>query len=183
MKKIMTEVLNMKAIVEIQKVVRNLAKKESLMFKAAPNVNKVTLSKAADLKSQMDILEQKLKVLQEEYAPLREEILEDLPGEAKDKVEVLIDGVQLKKYPQVRGAGQLDQDKALKLVRTKKLLGALTKKVLVVDEDALTVAVSKGLISEKEYADCLTEGNVAVVLKVERKFSLSSETEDEQKAI
>lgn len=180
MKKVNLVDIGMKAIIEIQTAVRKISKKEPALHKKAPDVIKETLNEAADLSAKIDVLESQLKALYAQYEPLRDEILDSLPGEDRDKVEVFIDGIQLKKYSQVRGGGKLNQEKALNLARNKKLIGMLTKKVVTVDEDMMAVAVAKGLITDKEYASCLDEGKVIKVLKVERKFNVSVDPEIEK---
>lgn len=171
-----------KAIIEIQTAAKKLSKKEPKLYKTA-NLDKDVVAQAADLKAQIDVLETKLAALKEDYAPLRDTILADCPGDKIDKVEVLIDGVQVKKYSQVRGAGALDQEKAIRLARAKKLMGKITYKINIVDEDALAVAVAKGLVTQEEYASCLNEGNTIEMLKVERKFNVAIDPEADGEAV
>lgn len=165
-----------KVVQDIQKAAKQLAKKEPKLYKEA-SVGVETLNEAADLKTKIEIMETELKALYDKYNPLRAEILASLPGEPVDKVEVLIDGIQIKKFSQVKGSGVLDQERALNLVRNKKLVGKVTKKVTLVDEDALAIAVHTGHISMEEYASCLSAGNVAQVLKIERKFFANNKNE------
>lgn len=163
-----------KAVSEVKFNVKNLIekRKKGKFYKELPEdteLDIVTLRKAVNLKNEIDILESQLKALQEQYKPLRDEILESLPGDEKDKVEVIIDGIQIKKYAQVRNAGKLDHEKALELARKKKILQKVTKVTRVIDEDLLLLAISEGKITYDEFAECLTEGNVIQQLKLEQK--------------
>ncbi|MNM09754.1 hypothetical protein D3C81_198700 [compost metagenome] len=171
-------------LAEIQKAVREVAKKSrnSVLYKEAPSVYVPDLEKAADLKSKIDVMEQQLKVLYAEYEPIKESIVASLPGTKQDQIEVMIDGIQLKTWPTVRGAGVLDQEKAAELAKKKKILGRVSKKITVIDENALTAAVVEGVITENEYAACLTEGKVSQNVKISRKFTPTEAKKQEESA-
>jgi hypothetical protein len=142
-----------------------------------------TLDKAVNLKNQIDILDTQLKSLREKYNPLREEILLKLPGSEHDKVDAIVRGVQIKKYPQVRGAACLKEDKALELAKNKKILTKVTKQVRIIDHDMLLLAVEQGDITFDEYLNCLSEGSVSEVLKLERKFVIPNNDDSANKVI
>lgn len=175
---------SMAALAQIQKAVREVAKKnrKSVLYKEAPLVYVPDLEKAAELKSKIEVMEQQLKVLYAEYDPIKESIIASLPGTKEDQVEVMINGIQIKTWPTVRGAGVLDQEKAVELAKKKKILGKVSKKVTVVDENSLTAAVVEGIITENEYAACLTEGKVAQNVKISRKFTPTEVKKQEESA-
>lgn len=149
------------------------ARKKGITYKELPKDNDLDINlvkKAADIKSEIDILDAKLSALQEQYKPLRKEILETLPGEAIDKVTLLIDGIQIKKSVQVRDAGKLDYNKIFQLARQKKIITKISKNVKIFDEELILMAIDEGLITYDEYLECLTEGNIIPNLKLEKKF-------------
>lgn len=164
--------LAIKAINEVKANIKKLLKGDVKLYKSVPEgvLNPETVKKAAKIKGQIDILESQIASLQVEYAPLRNEILEALPGDKKDKVEVVVDGIQIKKHAQIKGAGKINEEKLMELARKKKILSKVTKKVRVIDEDALMLAIADGLITYDEYKECLSEGTVVEVLKIEQKF-------------
>lgn len=161
-----------KSLKDVKARIQNRLKGNFTHFKTA-DVDQKALLRAVDLKSQIDFLEGQIKALHDEYKPLRDQILFELPGDKADKVDALIHGVHVKKYTQNRGAGQLIQDKALELAKSKKIATKVTKTIKVVDEDLLMLAVADGIITEEEYVECLTEGTVVEMLKLEKKFEIS----------
>lgn len=129
------------------------------------------VKEAAEIKSQIDVLFKKMEALDSKYKPLREEILMMLPGDKGDKVEIMIDGIQLKKHVKYRGAGSVDHEKLMKLIKDKKLVTKLTKKVRVLDEEAVFLALAEGAISYDEYFECVKEGSLVQELKLEKRFA------------
>lgn len=127
-----------------------------------------TLKEATRVKAEIDALISKVTVLQAKYKPLREEILDSLPGDKEDKVEAVVDNIRIKKYTQIKGAGKVDTEKMLKLARKKKILQKVTKQVRVIDNDALMAALAEGLISYDEYVECLSPGNVIEHISLEK---------------
>jgi hypothetical protein len=127
------------------------------------------LQQAAAKKAELDVLLSQVKMIDAQYQPLRAKVLEQLPGNAKDKVEVVIDGIQIKKHSRTTGGGKLDEAKLGELARKKKILSKVTKKVTVFDEEAVLMALHDGLITYEEYVSCLTEGKVTPVIDIEYK--------------
>ena len=165
--------LAIKAIQEVKENIKKLihVNKQGKFYSdlGDTQLNPNTVKKAFEIKSQIDLLESQLNELRRKYQPLRDEILRSLPGEKIDKVEVLVDGIQVKKFAQIRGAGQLDQQKLLELAKNRKILTKVTKFVRVVDEEQLLLALHEGKISYDEYMDCLTQGQIIEALKLEQK--------------
>jgi hypothetical protein len=58
-----------------------------------------------------------------------------------------------------RVANRLDEDKALVLLKRKKLLESCTTTIVVVDEDAILAANYEGTITDKELASLYTESS------------------------
>lgn len=165
----------LKTITFIKENVKQMvdARKKGITYKELPKDNDLDINlvkKAADIKSEIDILDAKLSALHEQYKPLRKEILETLPGESIDKVTLLIDGIQIKKSVQVRDAGKLDYNKIFQLARQKKIITKISKNVKIFDEELILMAIDEGLITYDEYLECLTEGNIIPTLKLEKKF-------------
>lgn len=166
--------LAIKAISEVKAKIKEIIdnNKKGDFIKELPVDHKIslkTLDEAIKVKNEIDIVESKLRALQQQYKPLREEILASLPGEEKDKIEVMLNGVQIKKHIQIKNAGKLDETKMMELLKSKKLLQKTTTKVRVIDEDLLLMAIANDDLTYDEYASCLTEGKVIPVLKVEQK--------------
>lgn len=165
----------LKTIAFIKENVKQMlnARKTGVTYKELPqdsNLDIKTVRKAADLKTEIEILEAKLSALNEQYKPLRKEILEMLPGDNIDKVTLLIDGIQIKKSVQVRDSGKLDYNKIFQLAKEKKIITKISKNVKVFDEELILLAIDEGHITYDEYLSCLTEGNIIPTLKLEKKF-------------
>lgn len=176
--------LAVKAVNEVKDQIAIMVKrkKEGYLYTEMPedySLDSRIVQDATSIKAQIDILETKKKALEKKYKPLREMILDSLPGGSKDKVEYMIDGIQVKKFCQIKGAGKLDEDKFLELAKKKKILTKVTKQVRVVDEDRVLLAIANEELTLAEYVDCLSEGSVAEVLKLERKFCPTVEEEDQ----
>lgn len=169
--------LAIKAVNEVKHSIKKLIedRKKGNFIKALPEDSKLnleTVRKASECKSRIDVLISEVKSLEDKYKPLREEILRDLPGNKEDKVEFLIEdlGIQIKKHTQIKGAGTLDHNKVMELVKRKKMMMRVTKTVRVIDEDLLMLEVANKNITEEEYLSCVSEGKGIEHLKLEQKF-------------
>lgn len=165
----------LKTIAFIKENVKQMVntRKKGITYKELPKDSDLDINvvkKAADLKTEIEILKAKLSALDEQYNPLRKEILEKLPGQDIDKVTLLIDGIQIKKSVQVRDSGKLDYNKIFQLARQKKIITKISKNVKIFDEELILLAIDEGHITYEEYLECLTEGNIIPTLKLEKKF-------------
>lgn len=139
-----------KAIKEVKSKIKKMTESKSnegvTFFTEVPEdkINLEILHKAAWKKAQLDIALSQVKAIDAEYQPLRTKVLEQLPGTDKDKVEVVIDGIQIKKHSRTNGGGKIDVEKLGELARKKRILSKVTKKVTVIDEDAVLMALHDG---------------------------------------
>lgn len=139
-----------KALTQVKKKLKEFAKVTGEHI-ITTNVNKAKLKKAAKTKLMMDSHFSKAKELEVEYKKLQAELGQALPGEVVDTVEIVVDGVFLKKHPRNKLAGKLDHEKVIELAHSKGIFQEVTKTAVVVDEEALLKALASGKITFEEY--------------------------------
>ncbi|AEO93776.1 gp518 [Bacillus phage G] len=166
--------VNLTKMLEKRKVFKLFEKVED------KTINVKNLKEAAKIKSEIDVLSAKVSNLQAQYKPLREEILSSLPGEPKDKVDLTIEGIHIKKYPKISGGNKIDQAAFLELARKKRILQMTTKKVTVVDEEAVLGAISQGYLTYEELLTCIPEGKVTENLTLDILYSEEEEQQPEE---
>lgn len=166
--------VNLTKMLEKRKVFKLFEKVED------KTINVKNLKEAARIKSEIDVLSAKVSNLQAQYKPLREEILSSLPGEPKDKVDLTIEGIHIKKYPKISGGNKIDQAAFLELARKKRILQMTTKKVTVVDEEAVLGAISQGYLTYEELLTCIPEGKVTENLTLDILYSEEEEQQPEE---
>lgn len=171
-----------KALKEVKENIQKLLDGRKTSFNVYDEVDTeklsiATLKEATKTKAEIDALVSKVTILQAKYKPLREEILASLPGTKNDKVEVTIENIHLKKYPQIKGAGKLEEDKFLELAKKKKILQKVTKHIRVIDQDSVMAALAEGLITYDEYIECVSEGKPTEHLSLEKLCSVDVEQE------
>lgn len=136
--------------------------------------------KATRLKGEIDVLQAKLKALTEEYETHRKVILDSLPGGDEDTVEILIDGILVKKHP--RNMGKLNPERLMDLARQRKILTKITRQVRVIDEDAVLRTLAEGVLTYEDYESCI-EKKIIPVLTLERKLDPNEVDEEQPSAV
>ena len=179
--------LAVNAISEVKLKVKELidASKRGKFLRELPkehNIDIETVKRATRIKLEMEMLESSLAALKNEYEPLRKEIISSLPGDEKDKIEVILDGIQIKKHIQARGGG-IDQNKIMNLIKEKRLVTKVTKNVRIIDEDLLLAAIYNGDITYDEYMNCLKKPSIVQTLKLQPTVVPEFESKNDQEAI
>lgn len=144
------------------------------------DINPEDVKRMAELKSEMDSIQIKLKTMNEEYQTIRQQVIDQLPGKEEDVVDVIIDGVRIHKYPRNTMAGKLLEDKVLELAKSKRLLGKFAPLKRVINKQAVIEALAEEKITYDEYLQCTTQ-NIVPVVDIE--FLMIKSEEEQESSI
>lgn len=151
-----------KALKKVQATLKQMAKITGNVITTG-QVNRRKLHKAMRIRTVMDSHFTQAKALEKEYIKLRDEIGAELPGELNDTVELVIDGIIVKKHARNKAAGKLDEAKVFALAQSKGLVSQITKLVPAINEEGLLAALLEGKITYEEYQACTIQDIVPVV--------------------
>lgn len=151
-----------KAVSQTKKKLKELAKITG-DYITTVTIDRRKLRKAAQIRLQMDSHFERAKQLEVEFKKLQAELGASLPGEEIDTVEVVIDGIRLKKYPRNKLSGKLNEEKIFALAHEKGIFSEVTKPKVEIDEEGLLKALVTGKITFEEYQDCTLKEIIPVI--------------------
>jgi Rps23 Pro-64 3,4-dihydroxylase Tpa1-like proline 4-hydroxylase len=132
------------------------------------NVDSELVREIAKKKAEMEILRSQLKQIEVEYDVLKDKLEAQLPGETEDKIELLIDGIMIKRHPRLKRGAKLNSVLFEQLARRKKIYGRVTKTIKVFDEESILTSLVEGDITYEEYIRCI-DREFTTVLRIENK--------------
>lgn len=151
-----------KAITQTKKKLKEFAKITGEYITTA-NVDRKKLRRAAQIRLQMDSHFDRAKELEVEFKKLQAELGASLPGKDVDTVEIIVDGIRLKKHPRNKLSGKLDEDKVFALAHEKGIFSEVTKPKVEINDDGLLKALTTGKITFEEYQECTLKEIIPVI--------------------
>jgi hypothetical protein len=88
-----------------------------------------------------------------------------LPGSIEDKIDSVVDGVKISRYPKNTSSGEFNIEKLEVLLRNKGLYDKIfkIKKVSFIDKDEILNLLAQRKISHEEYLSCTQQNLVSVL--------------------
>lgn len=140
---------------------------EKKVYTSAPNVDVNLLERFLELKKEHEKLENQKKVIESEMNELRTKILSQLPGEVKDKVQTVIDGIEINKYSRNKSE-KIDEEKAIDLAKKLKVLSKVAEKKWVLDnkkfKEVMRQKVEEGKLKQEEYNSLIQQAWIPVLV-------------------
>lgn len=151
-----------KALTQTKKKLKEFAKITGEYITTA-TVDRRKLRRAAQIKLMMDSHFERAKQYEVEYKQLQAELGNSLPGEDVDTVEIIVDGIRLKKHARNKLSGKLNEEKIFALAHSKGIFTEVTKPKVEIDEEGLLKALATGKITFEEYQECTLKEIVPVI--------------------